>query len=168
MCSSLLTSWSRMTTSRKYFTTYNKPFPASAGFFYAMTDQSVIIFDGLCNLCSSVVRFVAKHDHKGTFLFAPMQSRAGQQLLQQYGLGEIKGQTFVLVQDGRAYTASNAALQVAKALPWYWQWTRVLRFIPRRLRDGAYFLIARNRYRWFGRKQSCMIPGPELRGRFLS
>jgi len=130
-------------------------------------EHPVILFDGYCNLCSGVVRFVARHDKKGIFRFAPLQSDTGRRLLEAHHLTAITGQSFVLVENGIAYTASDAALRLAGSLPWYWKWTRIFRIIPGTWRDAVYALIARNRYRWFGRKDSCMLPGPELRSRFL-
>ena len=132
-----------------------------------MEAHPIILFDGYCNLCSGVVRFVAKHDREGLFRFAPLQSGTGRRLLEAYGLSAIMGKTFVLVENGKAYTASDAALRLAARLPWYWKWTQAIHLIPKGWRDGVYQLIAHNRYRWFGKNDNCMLPGPELRDRFL-
>lgn len=101
------------------------------------------------------------------FVFAPLQSVAGQQLLYKYQLPRNSFDSFVFIVDNAVYLRSAASLQVLKKLPWYWKWTQILWIVPAFLRDAVYNLIARNRYKWFGKKESCMIPTPETKMRFL-
>lgn len=133
-----------------------------------MNDHSIILFDGVCNLCNKSVQYVIRHDPEKQFRFASLQSGAGQELLKKYNLPTNNFNSFVLVEDGRAYTRSGAALRVAKQLK---GWSRLLYgfiIVPPFIRDGVYKLIANNRYRWFGERQSCMIPTPDLQSRFLN
>ncbi len=131
------------------------------------SEPSIILFDGVCNFCEGVVRFVAPRDADGCFRFAPLQSDVGRVLLERHGLPVDDHDTFVLIDGSSCLTRSDAALAVVARLEPPWSWLRWLRIVPRRLRNAIYGLVARNRYRWFGRRQSCLIPGPELRERFL-
>lgn len=128
--------------------------------------DGIVVFDGVCSFCSASVRFILKFDQEGRLLFAPMQSRMGQELMTRHGLNPHDVQTFLLVKGSKAYIRSDAALEIAKVLR-YWRWLRIFRFVPRRIRDGVYGIIARNRYRWFGREDACFLPTPEERARFL-
>lgn len=131
--------------------------------------SAVILFDGVCNLCNGFVQFVIEHDAAGQFQFASLQSTAGQELLRAHGLPLLpEPESVVLVTGGRAYTHSAAALGVLARLGSIWGLVgRVGGVFPRFLRDAVYRLVARNRYRWFGRQESCWLPTPELRARFL-
>ncbi len=129
--------------------------------------EAVIIFDGVCNLCSHSVQFIIRHDHRHVFNFAAAQSNAGRALVMQIGLNPDKLETVVLLKDGQAYIRSDAALEIAKDLDWPWPALRVLRIIPRFFRNQLYELVARNRYRWFGKKTYCMIPTDDLKSRFI-
>ena len=133
-----------------------------------MSNNPIILFDGVCNLCNGAVQYVIKHDEKGIFKFASLQGEHGQQLLKQYNLPAAELNSFVLVKDGKAFTKSTAALLVAKQLNGVVKSLYIFRFIPAFVRDAIYNFTARNRYRWFGRKDSCMIPSPELKARFLN
>ena len=127
-----------------------------------------MLFDGVCNLCNAVTRFVIQHDPSpGRFRFAALQSATGQRLLREHGLPTDDFDGFVLVEDGRASLRSTAALRVLKrlGLPWSLLWLLIL--VPRPLRDPVYGWIARNRYRWFGKREACMVPTPDVRARFL-
>ena len=130
------------------------------------SEHPVLLFDGVCNLCNGVVRHVVRFDAAGTFRFAPLQSPVGEALLERHGLDAEAFDTFVLVDDGAAYEKSTAALRVARRLdgPWPLLWPLV--FLPERLRDGVYDVVAANRYRLFGRTDECQLPPPELRERF--
>lgn len=129
---------------------------------------SVLIFDGACNLCNATVNFIIDHDRAGRFRFASNASEAGQALLRGCGLPADAVETVVLVEpDGRCYTKSAAALRVARALGWPWRFAYAGAVIPRPVRDRVYDWVARNRYRWFGKRESCRMPTPELQGRFL-
>jgi predicted DCC family thiol-disulfide oxidoreductase YuxK len=130
-------------------------------------EHPVILFDGVCNFCNGTINFVIKEDKKGVFRFAPLQSAIGQKLLQEYGLPPTNFNSFVLIQRGKAFQKSAAALQVLKQLPWYWQWTQLFWIVPSFMRNAVYDVIAKNRYRWFGKKDACMIPTADMRSRFL-
>lgn len=132
-----------------------------------VTDPAVVLFDGVCNLCSASVRFVLRRDPAGRFRFASLQSEAGRELLRRHGLDPDDLHSVVLVEDGRAYTRSDAALRIARGLGGGWPLLGALRAVPRPVRDRVYGLVAANRYRWFGKQDSCMLPTPELRERFL-
>jgi predicted DCC family thiol-disulfide oxidoreductase YuxK len=127
--------------------------------------DNLIVYDGVCVLCARSVRFVAARDG-GRFRFVPLQSAYGALLAACYGIVANDPQTVVVVMSGRALVRSDAALAVLGSLPRY-GWTGVLRHIPRRLRDAVYDLVARHRYRWFGRFAACPMPPPSLRERVL-
>lgn len=127
----------------------------------------IILFDGVCNLCNGAVSFVMKQDRKKVFKFASLQSEAAQQLLREHG--DLKKlDSFILLEDSKLFQKSIAALNVLKQFPWYWQWAQVFWIVPRFIRDAMYDFIAKNRYKWFGKKDQCMLPAPELKDRFLS
>lgn len=130
-------------------------------------DKPIILFDGICNFCNTMVNFIIRHDKKKVFLFCALQSEAGKKLLQQYNLNWKRSDSFVLIEDGKAYQKSNASLKLYNKLPWYWKWTQLFWIVPKFIRDGVYNLIAKNRYRWFGKKEECMVPAREVRDRFL-
>jgi predicted DCC family thiol-disulfide oxidoreductase YuxK len=132
------------------------------------SEHSIILFDGVCNFCNGAINFVLKQDKKRVFRFAPLQSQAGQKLLQQYGLTTKDFDSFVLIDDGKVYKKSAASLRVMNKLPWYWKEAQVLRIIPIAFRDAIYDFVARNRYKWFGKKEQCMVPTAEIRSRFLN
>lgn len=127
----------------------------------------IILFDGVCNLCAWAVRFIVERDPRGLFRFASLQSPTGQALMLEYRLDPTQLDSFVLVENGRAYSESTAALRVARHLGGAWPVFYGAIVLPRFVRDPIYKFIARNRYRWFGKKETCMIPTPELRARFL-
>jgi len=129
--------------------------------------ERVVIFDGVCNLCSATARFVIRHDPRARFKFAAAQSARGRALLRESGVDPERLETFVLRKDGRTYVRSDAALEIAKELVWPWRALGVLRIVPRAPRDRIYDLVARNRYRWFGRKDACMVPTEDIESRFL-
>lgn len=133
-----------------------------------MEEHPIILFDGVCNFCNGAVNFLLRHDKKGVFRFAPLQSLAGQSLLKEYGLVTKDFDSFVLIDNGKVYKKSSASLRVMNKLPWYWKEAQILRIIPTAFRDAIYDFIAKNRYKWFGKKKQCMVPTPEIRGRFLS
>lgn len=129
--------------------------------------HQVILFDGVCNLCNSTVQFVIKHDKKDTFRFASLQSDIGQQLLKKFNLPVSKINSFVLVQNNKAYTRSTGALMVAKQLDGFWPLLYIFIIIPPFIRNGMYNFIATHRYKWFGKKETCWLPAPELKNKFL-
>lgn len=130
------------------------------------TTKPIIFFDGVCNLCNGSVQFVIKKDKAARFRFASLQSAAGQELLQHFKLSQDNFNSFILFEDGQLYTRSTAALRVFSQLKG-WKWTRALQWFPLFIRDGVYKFIARNRYRWFGKRESCMVPRADLVSRFL-
>jgi predicted DCC family thiol-disulfide oxidoreductase YuxK len=130
--------------------------------------RPIVLFDGVCNLCEGVVRFIVRRDSRSVFRFAPLQSRIGQLLLEEHGISRSAGDTFVLVEGRNHWVRSDAALRVTQRLPGAWPLVTLLRVVPRPWRDRVYSLVVRNRYRWFGRKATCVIPSGELRDRFLS
>ena len=132
-----------------------------------MNENAIILFDGVCNFCNGAINFVLKQDKKGVFRFAPLQSEAGQRLLKLYNLSTAEFDSFVLIDDGKIYKKSSASLRVMNKLPWYWKEAQLLRIIPTAFRDAIYDFIAKNRYKWFGKKEQCMIPTPEMRNKFL-
>jgi predicted DCC family thiol-disulfide oxidoreductase YuxK len=131
-------------------------------------DHPVILFDGVCNFCNGAINFVIKQDKKDIFRFAPLQSEAGQRLLQQYQLPKENFPSFVLIEDGKVYKKSTAALKVLSRLPWYWKELQVLRIVPTFLRNAIYDFIARNRYKWFGKREQCRLSTPAVKKRFLN
>ena len=128
----------------------------------------VILFDGVCNFCDGSVNFVIKRDEKQQFKFAALQSEAGQKLVEEYGLNKPGIDSVILIENGRAYTHSTAALKIAQHLGGIYSWASIFLYLPRGLRDFFYKLFARNRYRLFGKKDECMIPTPEVKERFLT
>jgi predicted DCC family thiol-disulfide oxidoreductase YuxK len=130
-------------------------------------EHPVILFDGVCNYCNGMVNFLIRKDRKEILRFAALQSKAGQELLQQYKLPTTAFDTFILIEQGKVYKRSSAALRLYNKLPWYWKWTQVFWIVPRILRDAVYNLIARNRYKWFGKKEECMVPTEDVKSRFL-
>lgn len=132
------------------------------------SDHPILLYDGVCNLCNGVTQFVIRRDPApGKFRFAALQSDAGRALLRKHGLPEDSLDTFVMVEKGRAYLRSTAGLHVLRGLGFPWSVAYPLILVPRALRDAVYDWIARNRYSWFGRQESCVVPTPEIRSRFL-
>lgn len=132
-----------------------------------MNSNPIILFDGVCNFCNSSVNFVIERDKKSVIKFAALQSEAGQLLLQQFSLPTGEFNSFILIEAGKVYTASTAALKVSKYLAKLWPMLYGFIIVPKFLRDGIYKWIAKNRYKWFGKKDQCMIPSPEVHDRFL-
>ncbi|HVW59599.1 MAG TPA: thiol-disulfide oxidoreductase DCC family protein [Puia sp.] len=127
----------------------------------------VILFDGVCNLCNRSVQFILKRDREGRFRFASLQSPLGQALLERASLPAERFDSFVLVENNRAYTRSSGALRVFRLLGAPWSLLCVFWIIPRPIRDSIYDWVARHRYRWFGKQDSCWLPRPEWKERFL-
>ncbi|MBN7811690.1 thiol-disulfide oxidoreductase DCC family protein [Algoriphagus sp. H41] len=129
--------------------------------------QSVILFDGVCNLCNTSVDFVLKRDKQDRFLVGALQGEEGQKILSQFGADPSYLDSLVLVEHGEIYFRSTAALRIAKQLPGLWPLLYGLIILPRPVRDGIYDWIGRNRYRWFGKKETCRLPTPEEKAKFL-
>jgi predicted DCC family thiol-disulfide oxidoreductase YuxK len=128
--------------------------------------KKIILFDGVCNLCNSSVQFILKRDPSGQFQFASLQGEVGQQLIQRFGLKPDLN-SFVLIENEMVYLQSTAALRVCKGLTCAWKLLSVFLLIPRPFRDIVYKFVANNRYKWFGKSESCMLPLPEWKNRFL-
>jgi predicted DCC family thiol-disulfide oxidoreductase YuxK len=126
-----------------------------------------VLFDGVCNFCNASVRFIAANDPGGRFAFAPLQSPEARALLGETIEATRDPETFVLLEGGRRFERSDAALYLALGLRAPWPLAFALILVPKRVRDAAYSWFARNRYRWFGRLDACPLPPPELRERFL-
>lgn len=129
---------------------------------------NVVLFDGVCNVCNSAVNFIIDRDPQARFHFASLQSPQGIALAESHGVDATKLSTMVLIDGGRAYTNSTALLRVARRLRAPWPLAYVGMIVPRALRDVAYRFLVANRYRWFGKSESCRVPTPEIRSRFLS
>ena len=130
-------------------------------------DNPVILFDGVCNLCNGAINFVLRHDKKGIFRFASIQSEAGQRILTANGIDPSELNSFFLVEKRKVYKKSAAALRVVNYFAWYWKELQILRIVPYFLRDAIYDFVAANRYKWFGKRNECMVPTPDLQRRFL-
>jgi predicted DCC family thiol-disulfide oxidoreductase YuxK len=141
--------------------------------------DSLVLFDGKCNLCNGSVQFIIDHERAPTLRFAPLQSdiaserlkaTLGEEATRALVLGAAGSgdpESIVIIEDGKAYTHSTAALRLASHLTAPWRWAFVFYVVPRFIRDLVYRWIARNRYRWFGKTESCRVPTPELRARFI-
>jgi len=131
-------------------------------------DGPIVLFDGVCNLCHAAVRFILAREREARFRFASLESETGRDLTTE-GIREgTSADSMILVEDGSTYARSEAAIRIAARLSLPWRALGVLRVVPRPVRDGAYDLVARNRYRWFGRKDFCPVPDEDIRDRFLS
>lgn len=140
---------------------------------------AIVLFDGVCNFCNSSVNFVIEHDREGYFKFAPLQSDAGRNLAKKFGFisetassGDADGlvpiDSMILVENDEAFTGSTAALRIVRRLGFPWSLLYWFIVVPRAIRDYFYNLFAKYRYRLFGKKEECMLPTPEIRGRFLT
>ncbi len=127
----------------------------------------VVLFDGVCNFCNNTINTIIKLDKKSVFKFAPIQSDIGQQYLNIHHFVPKNMSSVILICDGNVYTKSDAAMQTFKHLGGWWRYLRILTFVPRPVRDAVYDFIAKNRYKWFGKKKECMVPTPEVSARFL-
>jgi len=133
-----------------------------------MYSGPIILFDGVCNLCNTSVQFVIKHDPKAIFKFASLQSEAGQTLLKKYNLPQNDFNSFILIENNQAYTKSSAALKASKLLKGPVKVLQLFIFVPVFIRDRVYNFISKNRYKWFGKKNECKVPTPDLIARFLN
>lgn len=133
-----------------------------------LNDYAVILFDGVCNLCTGSVLFVIERDKKARFKFAPLQSPYAQQILVKHNITYTSPQSIFLIKDNHLFTKSNAALEIIRLLPGFWPVLYSFKIVPRFLRDFIYDLIAKNRYRFFGKADHCMVPTPELNSRFIA
>ena len=131
-------------------------------------NKKIILFDGVCNLCDGAVQFIIKHDKKDVFRYASLQSDIGRKLVDERGLDPSELDSIMMIDPGVAYyRKSTAALEISRELSGGYSLLKNFLFIPEFIRDGVYDFIANNRYKWFGKKEQCMIPTPELKAKFL-
>jgi len=133
-----------------------------------VSKKKIILFDGVCNLCNRTIQWIIKRDEKDLFRFAALQSDVGKKLTTERNIDTKKIDSIILVEPGVAYyIKSTAALKIGRHLKGYRTMSRVLNLIPSGLRNIVYDFVARNRYRWYGKKDQCMLPTPELKAKFL-
>lgn len=131
-----------------------------------MQENPIVLFDGVCNYCNAMVNFAIRNDKKAILKFSPLQSEAGKRLREEYKIvSEID--SVILIEQGSVYTYSDAAIRIAKYLRWPAKALYGLTIIPKFIRQPFYKWIAKNRYKWFGKKEECMIPTPDVKARFL-
>ena len=132
------------------------------------SDKKIILFDGICNLCNSAVQFVIKRDKEAVFRFAALQSEIGKKLIAERNIDTNKVDSIILIEPGIAYyIKSTAALKISTSFGGLWSLSTILMWLPEGFRNIVYDFIAKNRYKWYGKKDQCMIPTPELKARFL-
>lgn len=130
--------------------------------------KKLILFDGVCNLCNSSVQYVIKHDKKNTFMFAPLQGKTGQDIISKYNIDTAKTDSILLYSEDKGLKVkSTAALYIAKDLGFPSALLALFLIVPAFIRNWVYDFIAKNRYKWYGKKEACMIPTPELKSKFL-
>ena len=131
-------------------------------------NKKIILFDGICNLCNSAVAIVIKQDKKNIFLFAAIQSKKGKEIIDYLEIDIAKIDSIILYEPGVSYEVkSTAALKIMNDFGQFWQLTKLLWVFPKGFRNQVYDFIAKNRYKWFGKKESCMIPTKDLKAKFL-
>jgi predicted DCC family thiol-disulfide oxidoreductase YuxK len=132
-------------------------------------NKKIILFDGVCNLCDSAVQFVIEHDKNDVFRFVTLQSELGQQILKHIGINPINIDSVILYEPGIAYYyKSSAGIEIAKSLGGFWHLGTIFRIIPTGIRNQLYDYVAKNRYKWYGKKETCWIPTEELKSKFLN
>jgi len=130
-------------------------------------NKSIILFDGVCNLCNNSVLFIIKRDQKNQFLFSSLQSDACEDILLQFQLKNSELKSIILIENGRVFEKSTAILKIVRHLPYFWKWMYVFIIVPKFIRDFIYIIIANNRYKWFGKKETCMLPNKKMQVHFL-
>jgi predicted DCC family thiol-disulfide oxidoreductase YuxK len=131
-------------------------------------ENHIILFDGVCNFCNSSVQFLIKRDKKAIFKYASLQSDFGKEQMVKYQIDALNIDSFIYIKSGNAFIKSTAGLKVLRDLGSFWKTFYLLIYIPRPIRDWVYDRFASNRYKFFGKKESCMVPSPELRSRFIN
>tara|TARA_B100001971_G_scaffold212558_1_gene243077 strand:+ start:943 stop:1344 length:402 start_codon:yes stop_codon:yes gene_type:complete len=132
-----------------------------------MEAKPIIIFDGVCNLCNSLVNFIIQRDKCCKLRFTPSQSHAGINIRKKYGITLMDFETIVFINNSVVFTKSEAIIEVARYLDGWWKFITFIKIFPSFLRDGLYSKIAKNRYNWFGKKEGCMVPSKDINNRFL-
>lgn len=131
-------------------------------------NKKIILFDGVCNLCNNAVKFIIERDREDVFRFASLQSEIGKKLTSERGINTSEPHSIILIEPGVAYyQKSTAAIEISKHLSGSYSLINYLKFLPEGLRDMGYDIIADNRYKWFGKKESCMLPTHDLQAKFL-
>jgi predicted DCC family thiol-disulfide oxidoreductase YuxK len=130
-------------------------------------EKKIILFDGVCNLCSKSVQFIIRRDKKELFLFGSLQGKAAQEYGKKFNITFDVINSFILIDQNKIYTRSSAALRVLNYLGNGWQLLYAFIIVPKFLRDGIYNFIANNRYKWFGKKEECWLPTPAWKEKFL-
>ncbi len=134
----------------------------------ALSDKTVVLFDGVCNLCNGSVLFIIKRDPQSKLKFASLQSEFGAEQMKRFNLPLSALNSVLLIKGGQLFQKSNAALEIARMLEGMWPGMYAFKIVPLFIRDFIYDWIAKNRYRWFGKKEECMIPTPEMKARFVN
>ena len=129
--------------------------------------QAIILFDGVCNYCNSWVNFCIRHDKKNYFRYAPLQSEIGKAILKKFNVPDVSTDTFVLIENSKYYLRSTAGLRLCKHFNGLYPLLYGFIIVPPFIRDGIYGIIARNRYKWYGKRESCMVPSPDVKEKFL-
>ena len=132
-----------------------------------LAGHTLVMFDGVCNLCNGFVQFLIRRDPSSKFRFASLQSAYARHKLLQHGLDPDALHSVIVIEDGKVYQRSDAALKVVGSLGGMWPLARVFRIVPAFIRDGIYDVVAASRYRWFGKRSACMIPDASTKSRFL-
>ncbi|KOY15491.1 thiol-disulfide oxidoreductase DCC family protein [Paenibacillus xylanivorans] len=127
----------------------------------------IVLVDGVCHFCQGLTKWIIKRDPEGKYHFASLQSDVAKKLLEKGKLSSDSMDTFVLIEDGKYYIRSTAALRLSKGLKFPYPLLYVLIIVPKFIRNAIYNVVARNRYRWFGKDEACMLPTPEIKDRFL-
>jgi predicted DCC family thiol-disulfide oxidoreductase YuxK len=131
-------------------------------------NKKIILFDGVCNLCDNVVQFIIKRDKKDIFRFVALQSELGQEIIHYLGVDQSKTDSIILYEPGHAYYyKAEAALKIGSELGGFYSILRVFNVLPKSFSNWIYDYVARNRYKWYGKKNECMIPTPEMKAKFL-
>lgn len=131
-----------------------------------LKNKKIILFDGVCNLCNNSVNFIIRKDIKSIFLFAPLQSNFGEVLTAKMNIPQ-KIDSIILISENKYYIKSDAVIEIIKQLKWYWRMLIIIKILPLKFRDFLYDFIANSRYKWFGKRYSCMIPDENVKSRFL-
>ena len=132
-----------------------------------MEDGLIVLFDGVCNLCSRSVQFIIERDAQAVFMFSPLQSDFSRKCLLAQGLSPDDFDGLVLIKNGKSFAKSDAAIEIAKEFSGLWRLLIWAKLIPRPIREWMYAVLARHRYRWFGKKESCMVPTDKIKARFI-
>jgi predicted DCC family thiol-disulfide oxidoreductase YuxK len=132
-----------------------------------LVQKKIVLFDGVCNLCSTSVQFILKRDKKNQFLFGSLQGNYGQEVLKKYNMPQNEFNSFMLLEGDQLYTKSSGALRMLKHLGGGWKLLYAFIIVPKFIRDAVYNFISQNRYRWFGKKEACWLPRPEWKKKFL-